>query len=837
MLIKIKKMLQTYVLARPHVRLSLKVLKAKTDKGDLNYASKIGGRCVSDSGAIIIDAATRILGKRVTDQCQWTVSTWSSASDNDEQAGVENMVISVDRDGVYCFQALVVSRNCSEVSSINNVGQYISVDSRPMSCNRGIFKKIVQRYKCFLRSVVPESEKIKFIDPFLFMNIVCPHGSYDANVEPAKDNVLFLNADIILRLAEKTFKAVYGGPHALAEEHGQLESPLRPQGFKLLLATNHAHPRPQEQSTIHKGLQHAEPAEEGDDREEKLIRNTPRNGRLDTLTPSYELPDRYRESLSDAANTSIDEHYDTHDDTILLNKRLTWKSSMYANDEEDQALEIGQGDLNPEQIAEMGIEDGDSLQDLHLSNPWAYAKMNAKPRSAAQEDTSDELRGNGFLPTPRRQVGDVEINVNSSISPEGPHNLDPFLSPSNTQRQRLIVSSCSSPEPFPYPTKARGKCQASDSQDLSPDSHRHRPAQGALETWAQKPTPCSARAQKLPIRSDEIEGDMHPNKNHQPHNFVSARPLPNGIALSDIPDITQRPRNEPRRKQQHQQSVLNSYVSPVNDLERVWFDTGEKRRPRRSQQTPTKRGQHDSSAAALNLYDNESDTLPQPDHRLMTAHPDIATIMDYEARKQQATQLHRERLRIEKVAEAKRQRTISSMAGSQFGDIPSNSPHKNRYNKAIAALHGPSDRTAAYSATEHTAAFTLGQPIAQQHERDRQEDQSTVGQKRRKSTIRQLENLCAKTYVHDLTLVVSTNEDGIHDLLQRAKRCDDYIRDGLITDGLGSLTLEEREEWERQLNRVVRIRKGDGSGVDEGVEEISFGGLKALEDSGEEAVS
>ena len=69
-LAKIKRTLQAYALARPSVRLSLKVLKSKTDKGNWIYGPK--------SDASVLDAAVKVVGKKVTDECQWLV--WNSST-------------------------------------------------------------------------------------------------------------------------------------------------------------------------------------------------------------------------------------------------------------------------------------------------------------------------------------------------------------------------------------------------------------------------------------------------------------------------------------------------------------------------------------------------------------------------------------------------------------------------------------------------------------------------------------------------------------------------------------------------------------------------------------
>lgn len=99
-----------------------------------------------------------------------------------------------------------------------------------MSCSRGTFKQIVGLYKTYLGSgalrsgalgsgalgsdalgsgaLIENTEKPK--DCILCMNIICPCSSYDVNVEPAKDDVLFTNVDFVLRMLEDFFKDIYG---------------------------------------------------------------------------------------------------------------------------------------------------------------------------------------------------------------------------------------------------------------------------------------------------------------------------------------------------------------------------------------------------------------------------------------------------------------------------------------------------------------------------------------------------------------------------------------------------------------------------------------------------
>ena len=62
---RIKHILQSFAFARPHVRFSLKVLKAKNDKGNWMYAPKAGGNAE--------DAAFKIVGAAFASQCTWSV--------------------------------------------------------------------------------------------------------------------------------------------------------------------------------------------------------------------------------------------------------------------------------------------------------------------------------------------------------------------------------------------------------------------------------------------------------------------------------------------------------------------------------------------------------------------------------------------------------------------------------------------------------------------------------------------------------------------------------------------------------------------------------------------
>ena len=96
---------------------------------------------------------------------------------------------------------------------------------------------MIDRYKSYLRSAKSPSNGQNVVDPFLYMNIICPQGSYDVNVEPAKDDVLFTNDDLFLKVIEDFFMGFYGEPK-VKETEGLCTKPAKPrsQVFELLLA-------------------------------------------------------------------------------------------------------------------------------------------------------------------------------------------------------------------------------------------------------------------------------------------------------------------------------------------------------------------------------------------------------------------------------------------------------------------------------------------------------------------------------------------------------------------------------------------------------------------------
>ena len=210
----------------------------------------------------------------------------------------------------------------ADIPTINNVGQFLSVDSRPVSCARGTLKQIIGVFKSSLKAISAGREGEKTVDPFICMNIVCPIGSYDANIEPAKDDVLFTDAQYILHLAEIFFREVYGATKEADSKPSSTKTPASRsnQTFDLLLAKKHSNleQTPTEPVGSDSGtplqIDHA-PTTSG------LLEDQPLKIAQDT---NCNLPSESQTALSD----TMAPHGDlARNDQILAS---TWNANMYA---------------------------------------------------------------------------------------------------------------------------------------------------------------------------------------------------------------------------------------------------------------------------------------------------------------------------------------------------------------------------------------------------------------------------------------------------------------------------------------------------------------------------
>ncbi|KAI9044720.1 putative DNA mismatch repair protein [Aspergillus affinis] len=218
-LMRIKKMIQTYTMCNPSKRFSFKVLKARAENNNWVYAPQNG---------TLMDAVLKIAGYDVASQC--VEKTWPC---QEHAQGVDAEA----HDLGFCLVSLLPDPKC-DLTKMNNLGQYLSIDGRPISATRGIGQDIAKLYKSYIRAAASRQEGSTTTDSFLCLQIWCPEASYDVNIEPAKDDVLFEDPHEVLGLVEDLLQSTYGEKeNTNGKQKKKEKQPVRDNGsFDLLLA-------------------------------------------------------------------------------------------------------------------------------------------------------------------------------------------------------------------------------------------------------------------------------------------------------------------------------------------------------------------------------------------------------------------------------------------------------------------------------------------------------------------------------------------------------------------------------------------------------------------------
>ncbi|KAI0136416.1 hypothetical protein BJ170DRAFT_601639 [Xylariales sp. AK1849] len=192
---KIKELLRSYAMARPQLKLALKVLK--TPKLNWTYPPT--------RDADIKEAVRHLFGTEVVAQC--LVKTGSFGRSTGEDTLVE--AHDGHPEASFVFEALMIRPKAS-FTRLPKL-RYFSVDHRPIAGSKGTIKKLMSVYLKYLGNA-PESGSLTkpLGDAFIRININCPRGSYDVNIEPSKDNVLFQDEQSVIDYFEEFCQDVYG---------------------------------------------------------------------------------------------------------------------------------------------------------------------------------------------------------------------------------------------------------------------------------------------------------------------------------------------------------------------------------------------------------------------------------------------------------------------------------------------------------------------------------------------------------------------------------------------------------------------------------------------------
>lgn len=744
-----------------------------------------------------------------------------------------------------------------------------------MSCQRGALKQIASLYKAHLRSAISNEGNINIVDPFLCLNIFCPSGSYDANVEPAKDDVLFTNSELLLGIVERFFRNIYGEAQSTSSKSpmksisapkppgieilfARKESPveLNPARIPLVVESSLSSPRPASRTPAH-------------DQPNLRLRKT-RAHDLPSVAPSHQNGGEIFEAIghsttghrataetnADASPSLLPSHdtsvypstgqagFESSGDAVSVGGKTCWKGCMYAEDEDEEADLGDHLQERAESPVDLGLDGDEHLRDAKVSNPWAFAKLNAAIRPSGR---------NKQLHTPTRQTGDTGQSADPS-SDDLLQQVDlPLLRKSLPHGHPFRPSpeaAYPTPSPFPFPLKARGKRKAddvgADASSKAAASTKERPKRGALDTWVQK----SLGGYDEPDDSSDTRQDgQGPPDLPYSRDFVTARSLPvGGTPLGEIPDASQRPRRKPMPRRQQQGNINRPFVPPVSDPDRIWFDIGEDPSQKRQRKPRTKHNRQDTAKApTLNLREDDDEieddesTVPTSAERpARPIHPDLAITLDYEARKQKASDMHRKSLREQAAAAklaSKLQNDVPNPLRPQHNNTTS-SPHKNRQAKAIAALHNDPPLTSRTTTTtpplpeaeqEDYPALSPSDPRAHLLRLHQDPAPRAKYPRRHKTALLPFETVTQESYIGDLKMLISdVNVDDVEADMRESGAWDRYVRSGKEEEGgIGSGAFKEEvvgggevRRWEGKLRELVREmyavrgaeREGEGEG-------------------------
>ena len=335
---------------------------------------------------LLFDAIVKLQGKKVADQCLWI----SSALYDDDQL-MENGE-SVDPP-CFLIEGFLIKPSCDDAPAVANAGHFVSIDSRPVSCSRGVLKEFVGQYRACIRRCFGPDFLRRGLEPLLILNVLCPLGSYDVNIEPAKDDVLFHQAPDLMEKARILFSKVYEGE---VERTGESQT----------LRTT------RDKSTVN-------------------VRMT------DELQTEQNREQQLQSPAALAKTASLASHEKSRNDNSKLSYEWNKTSTDLVNQEHlDQQFrngsprrvsiihKSGHFSQNADSEDEVpGIEDdekesGENLRDIQKSNPWVSAKLNSKSLPSRSSPSRVHLQDGEYqFPTPARQQGDVVDRIERSSSP------------------------------------------------------------------------------------------------------------------------------------------------------------------------------------------------------------------------------------------------------------------------------------------------------------------------------------------------------------------------------------------------------------------------------------
>lgn len=740
---KIKELLQSYALARPKVRFGLKV--ANGGKGSWSFTPRPNDK--------MKEAASQIIGRDAAAQCIERSLSFSEKSsrvelrnDSDVSDPAQASEPQCPESDEFVVEAFIPKPKATSIGH----GQYISIDSRPVAHDKGTMRKLISIYKLYAKGSILEGEE-KWKDPFLRLNIKCPVSSYDPNVEPAKDDVIFQNESLVLESIEQLFKEVYGAPAPSVTTTPQTRG-VKSDDFELLLSRN------RNTEELPMSGDHVDSLDTMDDilPEQISIPNEENELKRCGDVPIRDESTREPEH-SDGRKWSVDMSKDYSEDVEDFQRPNRVSSNCRQTQQPVLDIPAGPGNsLNPWMIAKMTAP----LRSRNIVAPTASLDPNL-PNSVSQLPPT-------YLPTPQHSSDPISANAET-------------LLPINTALPRHMVNRDITPTL------------------VAPVAHSSLHANQAFIPMANS---MRAGSDGGLLPGDDSEVSRRRN------DFESAGNIFDG-------PMQRFPRQGGQKKSR---GINKPFVAPTRVVNDSIPQDG-------LRQTTLTGGTSHPAAARI----DRAAISAEPDHNF-----ELEWAMDFERRKEDATRQRRKEIlaaRAEAQAEAQadteaemsapiirrrilKEQDISRTEEGHTDQVVRSSPHKNRYNAAIADLEtsqpGPRGNDAAKPFLK--TSLPDGDPRAYLMRRQKSMQPSVQGgplrPMRAKTTRLPLERIPEAQNMHKSMMRYPVHIDAVRNALQKLASHDKYIAKGSQFKGL-QMNVSEVKLAEGRIQAVVEKWMGE----------------------------
>ncbi|CAD6448015.1 fd0cca7a-cc59-4a19-8483-a8bf0419b1ff [Sclerotinia trifoliorum] len=746
---KIQQLVQRYALARVSIKLTLKIVKGA--KGAWSYAPRPHGG--------IKDSVSLVIGRDTALQCSETSMIFSDSPDLHEGSNVPSGLGAAN--GVpashFCLEAFL-PRNDADPNKLGK-GQYLSVDSRPVASEKGTMKKIITIFKKYLRSVLTaESSLEKIKSPFIRLNIVCPEASYDPNVEPAKDDIIFENEKLVLEAAERMFKNFYGECDTVISRLAKNNIETNSAGFDILLARNTQQDFPTPSAIVDPPL-------------------TPKDTHFVTSSNSIIMSNVGPATTNDASSIAEPENSEVSEEPSALRMNRKWGCDMSQDYTEYTDDFCRRASVNHMQN-QYSFNSNQQPIPIDL-NPWIIAKMTAP----IQDETA---------------TSSSTINTNSSSNILLNSIKDDSL---QVMSPRRVTAAVSSPQ-----SRRIDKPNASIADILQSHSNFRRHVH-------------ESRMQSADFTDPMTQNDL-PVINHR-HSHLNINGFTTATNLVET-SLMSPPNTSPNMQQQKKtgsQGLNKPFIPPFRTPNSSGVSVGLVQTQLKLPHQPfiVQREASDPPIAAATS-----------DPETQQTNFELEWAMDFEHRKEDATRRRRDELQA--MRELSQQQSVTGQTSSR------QSPHKNRYNAALASLGRPTENLEERSSETNTSGVKTSLPDSDPrgYLMKRQKSFSVLSsitggprKLKRAQTLRlPLESIPVDLETRRLLQTVPSGIDSISKLVMETSKQDTYVRRGIQAIGL-EMTATDREAVGKKLYQVVEAWMNLGRGEKCDVE-FEFGGLGSL---------